>query len=39
MICKGVVTMSWALLVYYGYKRTQKPFNFSSQLLEKPMKW
>ncbi len=22
--------MSWALFVYYGYKRTQKPFNFST---------
>lgn len=39
MIFKGVATMSWALFVYYGYKRTQKPFNFSTQLLEKPMKW
>ncbi len=39
MIFKGVATMSWALPVYYGYKRIQKPLNFSTQLLEKPMKW
>lgn len=39
MIFKGVATMSWALPMYYGYKRIQKPFNISTQLLEKPMKW